>query len=336
MLRWFKDYSGEQVCLLAEPYRPEVWRADAGPALETIKQLQRVIARYQPCRMLTTAMACYDDIWLRDILPLWARLDIPAMDAKANNQLNWQGWLPSFDGWGAVQSSYQQDATLAKRLFTGVPLNVSSIIAEGGNFSHNGEWVLIGFSCLRERNPQLRTGELRQQLTEQLKPLKPVFIDTRLSADETHGHIDNMALFIADDIIVYAYTDNPQHPDFEACQQLHQQLQQLPPMIRKIALPLPLPRPATASERQRVKRIEGALARTEQLPLLLSYVNLIALAKVLIVPQYQIAEDLRVLEVLQTALPDYRLETFNARELVLGGGGLHCVTAQVPEALLPF
>lgn len=306
----------------------------AMPAQQTIRQLQRLIARYQPCHILTQKNIRYDDIWLRDILPLWSTEDRAIRSDALTNPRNWQGWLPRFDGWGGVQSCYQQDADLAARLFHGQQLRCSNLVGEGGCFSHNGEWLLVGLQCLRKRNPTLPPATLKNQLSEQLSPLKPVFIEASLSADETQGHVDNMAVFVADDVLLYAYTDDPGHPDFDSCRQLQEQVQQLPASIKKIALPLPMPQWASASERQQIQVRDGALARTQQLPLLFSYVNQIAMGNVLIVPQYDIAEDQQVLVILQEALPGYQLQPFKARELVLGGGGLHCVSAQLPRALL--
>ncbi|MGM0524788.1 MAG: agmatine deiminase family protein [Pseudomonadota bacterium] len=329
MQRWFKEYSAGQLCLLAEPYRSDVWRSNGEPAYARILQLKRYIEQFQPCFILPTNTG-YDDIWLRDILPLWQTTEgSPKSD-------DWRGWQPSFNGWGGVQSAYQNDATLADRLFHEKIISRSSWVAENGTFSHNGEWLLIGFNSIKPRNPELTESQLKKLLANTFEPLKLIFIETQLTADETGGHIDNLALFVNDNTLVYSATDDPQHPDFAACQQLQTQLQELPDSIKKVALPLPYPQLSSDFERAGITHSAGSLARTTELPLLCSYVNCIALNQALIVPQYDLPEDKSVLARLKEALPDTQLVPFNARELVLGGGGLHCISYQLPLALAPL
>ncbi|RUO77963.1 agmatine deiminase family protein [Idiomarina seosinensis] len=329
MRRWFKEYSAGQVCLLAEPYRSDVWRKNGEPAQARIKQLQQSISQFQPCSILPSTIG-YDDIWLRDTLPLWHTIE------TCPEAADWRGWQPRFNGWGGVQSAYDKDATLATRLFKERVISQSFWVAENGTFSHNGEWLLIGFNSIKSRNPQLNESQLKRLLADTFEPLKPIFIETQLVADETGGHIDNLVLFVNDNTVIYSATNEPQHPDFVACQQLEKQLQELPDSINKIALPLPSPQPSRYFERCNITHSSGSLARTTELPLLCSYVNCIVLNQALIVPQYDLPEDQQVLERLQKAVPDTRMIPFNARELVLGGGGLHCVSYQLPLALAPL
>lgn len=324
MSSWFTDYHRQQLCLLAEPYLADVWRHQGAPGREAIRQLQQTIAEFVPCYRLVDA-DLYDDCWLRDTMPLW----------QFNMAHQWHAWQPTFNGWGGIHSCFSKDRQLAQRLFAERVL-ASSVMGEGGSFSHNGKWVLVGLSSLLQRNPELSREQLESRLRQELAPLQPVFIDSYLHADETQGHIDNLALFVSDQCLVYSTTDDPNHPDFHACQMLIEQLAVLPSDITKIALPLPEPQLATRAERDALQHNSRSLQRTPSIPLLCSYVNLIVLPDAVIVPQFGLEHDKIVLERLQHALPLHTIRPFAAREFVLAGGGLHCLSAQLPAAMAPL
>lgn len=326
MRRWFKEYSREQHLLLALPHRSDVWRDQAQPASLAVRQLYYRLAQQLSVSCITAADIDFDDIWLRDTLPMWFQ------HGEADV---WQALLPQFNGWGDVQSQIAADQTLARRLFNR-PFEATSWYGEGGMFSHNGEWVLVGLHSLKKRNPMLTESQLRTRLATDLAPLKPLFFDSYLSADETLGHIDNMALFVDDNTVLYSVTDDPLHPDYAASQHIRRVLAQLPATINRIGLPLPYPEFATAAERSNVSCHHGALKRTQELPLLCSYVNVISVGEVLVFPQYQVAEDAVAVAQLRAALPNKRIICIDARELVLGGGGLHCISHSLPQALAQF
>lgn len=326
MRRWFKEYNCEQRLLLALPYRNEVWRDEAKPARLAIRRLYDRLSQHLKVSCIRATDINYDDIWLRDTLPVWF---------QQIETGEWQGLLPQFNGWGGVQSQIAADQTLAPRLFHGC-INKASWYGEGGMLSHNGEWVLVGLHSLKHRNPMLADHQLRTLVAKDLAPLKPLFFDTCLSADETQGHIDNMALFIDDKTVLYSATDDPLHPDYAASQHIQHVLKQLPATITTIGLPLPYPEFATAAERSNLSFHQGALKRSRDLPLLCSYVNVIAVGEVVVFPHYQVAEDAHALAQIRAALPDKRIISVDARELVLGGGGLHCISHALPRALEQF
>ena len=323
MTIWFKEYCREQQLLLAMPFRDDVWRNQAIPAQEALETLITQLSPVVSTHCLHPSRDSYDDIWLRDTLPIWHR----PFDAES-----WQGLLPEFDGWGGVQTDIDADRELAERLFS-ARIKPQPWRGEAGMFSHNGEWLLVGLNSLKQRNPSLTEWQLKHGITEAFNPLKPIFIDTHLSADETAGHIDNMALFIDDYTVLYSFTKDPGHPDYAACQYLSEQLSVLPASIRKIAVPLPYPVRADPSERSAIRATPTALGRSVELPLLCSYVNVIAIGKTLFVPRYGIDEDESALAILKRKLPTFSVITVAARELVLGGGGLHCITHSVPWVL---
>lgn len=340
-VRWLPDFACNQRLLLAWPYRRDVWRQHAQPARQAITELIQTLPQDTPLSLVvapelwetvpealqsTPRMAIpYDDIWLRDTAPLWA---VRAQETH--------GLRLRFDGWSGVQGNIADDQRVAERLYghTNTSFHGSEFIAEGGNFTHNGQgdW-LIGLACLKQRNLGWSEQHLKASVRQLLPNQRIVFFDGALSADETGGHIDNMALFVSADTLVYAFTDDENHPDYATCQALQTCLQQLPETIRKVALPLPSPQWPQTDDRQNIELSDSSLKRTLEVPLLLSYVNTLFAGSVVVVPQFGLPSDALVLRRMQSILPERTVVGLDAREFTLGGGGLHCISHNAPEHL---
>lgn len=340
IVRWLPDFAANQRLLLAWPYRSDVWRNGAEPArtalLNLIKQLpgdtavSLVVASHLSGHLPSSLKSThcieidYDDIWLRDIGPLWC-----------NTESGLKALSFNFDGWGGVQQTVGADRYFSGNLcsYLNHPIQKSELIAEGGAFTHNGkgDW-LIGLGCIKKRNPGLTDEQLKSELGRLLPEQRLHFFDGALVADETGGHIDNMALFVGASTVLYAFTDNKAHPDYSTCQSLKKCVSQLPEYIQAIPLPLPLPQFATEKERQTVELTDLSLQRTVNLPLLCSYVNVLQTNHLVVLPRFGLATDNEAFQVVSEALPDKKVITCDAREFVLGGGGLHCVSHNLPIA----
>ncbi|MCK7459919.1 agmatine deiminase family protein [Idiomarina aminovorans] len=336
---WVSDFSASQRLLLAWPYRRDVWRKNAEPARKALLRLITQLPENTPFSLVVSSelrgnlpsslkpVHCieidYDDIWLRDIAPLWQATEA---GLKALSF--------SFDGWGGVQQVIAKDQYFSQNLCSQLkrPVYQSTLIAEGGAFTHNGDgcW-LIGLGCLKRRNPGLTDKELKWALGQLLPEQCLYFFDGSLQADETGGHIDNLALFVESDTLLYAATDNKTHPDYETCQSLQEKVNELPAFIKKVPLPLPFPQLATDEERLGIESTQLSLERTVQLPLLCSYVNVLQTTELVIVPQFGLATDSQALQAVCKALPERQVIAFDVREFILGGGGLHCISHNLPS-----
>lgn len=328
-----------QRLLLAWPYRSDVWRNRAEPARASLFKLIKQLPVNTPVSLVVPASLSdsvpsslksvqriavdYDDIWLRDMTPLW----------KLNNENTLTGLSFSFDGWGGIQDAIAADKAFAQSLCAGLkcPLEKSPLIAEGGAFTHNGQgdW-LIGLACLKQRNPEMTEAELKSRLGLLLPGQCLHFFDGALVADETGGHIDNMALFVDANTVLYAATDDTAHPDYQTCRALKKQLTRLPKHIQTVPLPLPRPQLPAEEEREGVELTSSSLKRTIELPLLCSYVNVLQTDTLVAVPQFGLATDAEALLRVREALPERKVIAVDAREFVLGGGGLHCISHNLP------
>ncbi|MCA1766910.1 MAG: agmatine deiminase family protein [Idiomarina sp.] len=338
--RWLPDFSASQRLLLAWPYRSDVWRENAEPARKALQKLIAQLPKNTAFSLIVSSELrgnlpsslksahCieieYDDVWLRDIGPLWRETE-EGLKALAF----------SFDGWNGIQQAIAEDKHFSQNLCAQLkrPLHQSDLIAEGGAFTHNGNgcW-LIGLACLKRRNPGLTDKQLKSVLGQLLPEQRLYFFDGSLQADETGGHIDNMALFVDPDTLLYAATDDTEHPDYETCQALKEKVSELPEPIKKVPLPLPFPQVATNEERLGIELTLLSLERTVKLPLLCSYVNVLQTHELVVVPQFGLSTDDEALQIISRALPGRQVIVFNAREFILGGGGLHCISHNLPSS----
>lgn len=52
----------------------------------------------------------------------------------------------------------------------------------------------------------------------------------------------------------------------------------------------------------------------------------------MMLPVFNDSHDALAVAKLQSLYPDCKIETISAREILLGGGNIHCITQQVPLA----
>ena len=134
--------------------------------------------------------------------------------------------------------------------------------------------------------------------------------------DDTHGHIDDVARFVAPGVIVLAYEEDP--ADDENHRRSVDNLERLQLAGGRGALKIvkiPFPRPVTM--------------RGERLPA--SYANFYIANGVVLVPTFNDPADRVALNTLAELMPDREVVGIHAVDLVWGFGTLHCLTQQQPK-----
>lgn len=76
---------------------------------------------------------------------------------------------------------------------------------------------------------------------------------------------------------------------------------------------------------------EGEEERYEGERLAASYINFYIANKAVLVPQFQDVNDQAALDILSNCFPDRKVIGIPARDILLGGGNIHCITQQIPE-----
>ena len=153
--------------------------------------------------------------------------------------------------------------------------------------------------------------------------------------DETNGHVDNICNFVKPGVVVLAWTDDENDPQYEISKEAYDYLSSVTDAkgrkleIHKMHVPSPIL--ITKAESLGVDAIDGTLPRQEGDRLAASYVNYYTGNGFIAVPVFNDPKDKDAVELLQKLYPDRVIEPIYAREILLGGGNIHCITQQLPS-----
>jgi len=241
--------------------------------------------------------------------------------------LAYNDWI--FNAWGNKYEELKKDDSIPARLkgVLKVPRFEPGIVMEGGSIEVNGAGcVLTTEQCLlnANRNPQLTKGEIEQYLKSYLGIDKVLWLGEGIVGDDTDGHIDDIARFVAPNVIACAVEDDPQDANYKILQDNRSRLETMSDLegcpFEIVALPLP-------------GVVGGASTGARDLDRLpASYVNFYIANNVVLAPVFGHPNDARALEILASLFPGRRVIGINCEPLVWGMGTIHCVTQQQPES----
>jgi len=285
------------------------------------------------------------DSWIRDYGPNFLVSDavsdklqfvvgspqVPSLETSDNlksggHKLAFNDWI--FNAWGNKYEELKQDDQIPKRLegLLQVPRFEPGIVMEGGSIEVNGAGcVLTTAQCLLNpnRNPHLSKSEIERHLKDYLGVVKVLWLGEGIVGDDTDGHIDDIARFVAENVIVCAVEDDPLDANYELLQDNLARLQQMTDASGRVFEIVTLPMPGVVGGASTDKR------NLDRLPA--SYANFYIANNVVLAPVFGHANDARALETLQRAFPDRRVVAINCEPLVWGMGTIHCVTQQQPK-----
>jgi agmatine deiminase len=95
-------------------------------------------------------------------------------------------------------------------------------------------------------------------------------------------------------------------------------------------MPIPGPIHATREECAGVDQVPGSQPRTPSIRLAGSYVNFLIVNGGIIAPSFDDPRDAEAQQLLETLFPERRVVMVPGREILLGGGNIHCITQQQP------
>lgn len=345
----FEHHSG---CYMIWPERPDNWRNGAKPAQATFTEVASVIGKYEPLTMIVSK-AQYSNA--RGMLPYYVRVvemsndDSWVRDCGATFVVNDEGvkrgvdW--SFNAWGGLVDGlyfpWDSDDKIAQKMCELEACDryrLDDFVLEGGSIHVDGEGtVMTTAECLLSegRNPQLSKEEIEAKLCEYLNCEKVLWIPRGIYNDETNGHVDNMCNFVRPGEVVLAWTDDENDPQYErSLEALHYLENETDAKGRKLVIHkmyTPSPILITADESKGVDAVDGTLPRKEGDRLAASYVNYYTGNDFIALPVFGDPNDEKAVELLKELYPGRRIETVYAREILLGGGNIHCITQQVPS-----
>lgn len=162
---------------------------------------------------------------------------------------------------------------------------------------------------------------------------KIIWLPNGLFNDETDGHVDNLMHVIAPGKVVLSWTDDSSDPQYALSRQAEQVLKsQHDAKGREIEIVrLPLPGPLHYSERE-ANGIDASSGMSRQAGerLSASYANFLIVNGHVFLPMLDEDTDAIAIDILQNAMPEYQIIAIPSREVLLGGGNIHCITQQIP------
>jgi agmatine deiminase len=242
------------------------------------------------------------------------------------HQLAFNDWI--FNAWGNKYEELKQDDSIPRRLesLLNAPRFEPGIVLEGGSIEVNGAGcVLTTEQCLLNpnRNPDLSKSEIEQYLKDYLCVTKVLWLGEGIVGDDTDGHIDDVARFVAENTIICAVEDDRLDANYELLQDNLKRLQKMTDTRGRAFEIVTLPMPGMVGGASTDKR------NLDRLPA--SYANFYIANNVVLAPIFGHANDARALETLEQVFPDRRVVGINCEPLVWGMGTIHCVTQQQPK-----
>ena len=346
------EFERHDACWMAWPARPDNWRNEAGPAREAFAAVANAIAVSEPVvvavnpadadgararlgERVSLITIPSDDAWMRDIGPTFV-----VDDRGERRGVDWQ-----FNAWGGelggLYSPWMQDDAMAAAVcgYEGVDRYRAPFVLEGGAIHSDGDGsLLVTEECLLNpnRNPNLSRAEIEVLLREYTGAEIVVWLGLGVVNDETDGHVDNLCCFIRPGVLALTWTDDRTDPQYERSLDARRRLETATDARgRRFEVHLlhqPGPLTITDEEAAGVHPVTGTQPRVAGERLAASYVNFYPANDRVIVPLLDDDRDHAAIEVLATLFPDREIVGVPAREILLGGGNIHCITQPVPVA----
>ena len=137
-----------------------------------------------------------------------------------------------------------------------------------------------------------------------------------IAGDDTDGHIDDIARFVAPGTVVAAVAEDPSDVNFAPLAENLRRLRGMRDQDGKLLSVVPLPMPPAVT-------IDGLRCPA-------SYANFLLANGCALVPTFGVATDERALAVLRELLPDRDVVGVPCIDLVEGLGAIHCLSQQEP------
>jgi len=185
------------------------------------------------------------------------------------------------------------------------------------------------------RNPGLSRSEIESLLAAYLGIEKVIWVPRGVFGDETDGHVDNLACFSRPGRVLLTWSEKPDDPQTEISRQARRVLESATDAqgrrLEVGLLPSPGPLFMTSEEASGIASNLHAQARRAGDRLAGSYVNFFITSTALVYPYLDPRYDEEVGELLAAEFPGRRIQGVAGREILLGGGNIHCITQQVPR-----
>ena len=255
-----------------------------------------------------------DDAWCRDTGAIFL--------LNEKNQLG--GVDSDFNCWG-YKENFEQDDKVAKFMINEANATYfkNDMVLEGGSIHVNGQGTLITTEqCLlhENRNPHLSKDDIENNLKNFFGVTKIIWL--KHGTDEgTNGHIDNVACFSDEGTILAMTCSDKQDTYYDL---LSENLEILKTSVDQDNKPLNIVELEMSKKR---------LIPNDDEPS--SYINFYIANDAIIFPIFgDDAADQNAMKIIKSQFPNRQIVCLDGRDILMGGGNIHCITQQQPKALL--
>jgi agmatine deiminase len=337
------EWEEHQATYVVWPHNRDTWPGKFELIPDAFARLVAAIAEFEPVRMLVqddaaaeqaralirreASAAAFDrvetiaiptnDSWIRDYGPIFVNRLSPGGERPAQIALDF-----GFNSWGEKYGPYELDDAVPRRLAEryGFEVIEPRIVLEGGSIDVNGAGsILTTESCLLNpnRNRNLARGDIEEYLRVYFGVTNILWLGDGIAGDDTDGHIDDLARFVAPGTIVTVVENDPADENYRP---LRDNLARLRAMRDEHGRPfrietIPMP-PALYWDGQRLPA---------------SYANFLVVNGGVIMPTFDCATDEIARATLAALFPARRIAGVPSADLVLGLGSVHCLTQQHPR-----
>jgi agmatine deiminase len=334
-LRMPAEWETHRATYMVWPHNLDTWPGKFEPVPAAFAAIVAALSRFEPVRLLvqdhdtaeTARMLANEaggrldwidfcpmptnDSWIRDYGPIFV-----GGNGGAPVALDWK-----FNSWGGKYGPWELDDPIPRRLAQryGFEVVEAPLVLEGGSIDVNGRGSLLTTeSCLLNpnRNPHLGRAEIEDYLRAFLGVRNILWLGEGIAGDDTDGHVDDLARFVAPDRVVTVIEEDPADENYGA---LRDNLARLRAMrdqdgrsLHIETLPMP---PALWFEGQRLPA---------------SYANFYIANGVVLMPAFDVPADRAAQAVLARLFPTRQVLPFPCIDLVWGLGTIHCLSQQHP------
>ena len=347
------EFEAHSQCWMLWPERKDNWRQNAVPAKMAFAAVAKAIAQFEPVMMgvskqefenTATLLASVsnitlmdmeaDDAWMRDVGPTFIK--------NRRGEVRGIDW--GFNAWGGLNGGlyfpWDKDEKIARAVMeiAGVNGYKAPLILEGGAIHTDGEGTLLTTEqCLLNpnRNPSLSKEKIESILKAYLNVDTIIWLGQGVVMDETDGHVDNLCCFTKPGEILLHWTDDPTDPQNEISQDAFKRLSKARDAkgraltIHKLHQPGPLY--MSEEESKSIEKNSHGMIRKKGGRLAASYVNFYIANNGIVMPVFNDPHDDEAIVLVQSVFPGRKIIPVEAREILLGGGNIHCITQQQPQ-----
>ncbi|MGW1663507.1 agmatine deiminase family protein [Streptomyces microflavus] len=325
------EWSEHEGCLMAWPTRADLWGEVLPLAKGEYAEVARAVAEFEPVTMVappgsgedarswcgdavTVIELPLDDSWFRDSAPLFV-LDGSGRRAGVDFR---------FNAWGGKHAPFDSDDRVSALLLDHLAVEriPSDMILEGGAVTVDGEGTLITTEqCLLHpnRNPGMSRQDIEAELKARLGVTKVIWLPYGGLLDtETDGHVDGVCAFAAPGTVVVSLPEDPVHPDHARMRANRAVLEATSDAQGRPLKIIDIPQTSFA---------DVSVGQVE-----VSYLNFYVANGGVVVPVAGAPQDEAALATIAAAYPGRKVVGVRAPAIAYGGGGVHCITQQIPAA----